>query len=169
MSVEAHKCNVRGCKGFIVFENADFDYNNPPTVNGMYEFDDPSCTECGKEYKVVPYHAVIAIDEHEDIEFVESACITEYERREKERKYENEVDPYTKILMFLEQRRYSYTVQAVIRGYLDKQKSVYISHSIKDCVNHLAVEIKALLDKGNECFEKSAGSEFDESQTVECH
>lgn len=85
MSVEAHKCNVAGCKGFIVFENADFNYNNPPTVDGMYEFDDPTCTECGKEYKVVPYHVVIAIDEHGDVEDdIESVCITAYERRRKE-------------------------------------------------------------------------------------
>lgn len=86
MSVEAHKCNEKGCKGFIVFENADFDYNNPPAVNGMYEFDDPKCTECGKEYKVIPYHAVISLDEYGDIEFVESTCITQFERREKELK-----------------------------------------------------------------------------------
>ncbi|MFL1998527.1 hypothetical protein VYF65_004327 [Lysinibacillus irui] len=100
---------------------------------------------------------------------MESACITEYERREKERKYENETDPYTKILRFLEQRRYSYTVQAVVRGYLDKQKGIYISHSMKDCVTNLTDEIKVLLDEGYEVFEKTVGSEFDEARTVECH
>lgn len=85
MSIEAHRCNVPGCKGFIVFENADFDIINPPIVNGMYEFDNPTCTECKKEFKVVPHYAVIAIDEEGDIENdIKSCCITEYERREKE-------------------------------------------------------------------------------------
>lgn len=84
MSIEAHKCNVDGCKGFIVFENADFDYNNPPTVNGMYEFWETTCTECGKEYKVVPYHVVISFDEYGDIEDVESTCITNYKKRQRE-------------------------------------------------------------------------------------
>jgi hypothetical protein len=31
MSVEAHKSNVEGCKGFVVFENADFDFKNMDT------------------------------------------------------------------------------------------------------------------------------------------
>lgn len=90
MAIEAHRCNVEGCKGFIVFDNADFDYNDPPIVDGMYEFWDPKCTECGKEYKVVPYHAVISLDKHGDLEPVESACITQYEKRAKELKYEIE-------------------------------------------------------------------------------
>lgn len=86
MSVEAHKCNVGGCKGFIVFENADFDFKNLQTgTSGFYEFDDPTCTECGKQFSVVPHYAVIAIDENGDVEEgVESACITAYERRRKE-------------------------------------------------------------------------------------
>lgn len=89
MSVEAHKCNVEGCKGFIVFENADFDISNPPTVNGMYEFDNPECTECGKAFKVVPHYVVIAIDEDGDIECnIEPACMNAYEKREIERKVE---------------------------------------------------------------------------------
>ncbi|XKK29819.1 hypothetical protein HFP64_00055 [Bacillus sp. AC79A.1] len=29
MAIEAHKCNVKGCNGLVVFENADFDLQNP--------------------------------------------------------------------------------------------------------------------------------------------
>ena len=86
MSIEAHKCNVDGCKGFIVFENADFDFKNLQTGESRYyEFDDPTCTECEKQFLVVPHYAVIAIDENGDIEEgIESACITEYEKHRKE-------------------------------------------------------------------------------------
>lgn len=89
MSVEAHKCNVDGCKGFIVFENADFNYKDLTTgASGMYEFDDPTCTECNKQFSVVPHYAVIAVDENGDVEDdIESACITEFERRRKELRY----------------------------------------------------------------------------------
>lgn len=31
MSIEAHHCNVPGCKGFVVFENADFDFKDMRT------------------------------------------------------------------------------------------------------------------------------------------
>lgn len=88
MSVEAHKCNVEGCKGFIVFENADFDFNNLQTgLSGFYEFDDPICSECEKQYYVVPHYAVVATDENGDVEEdIESACITAFEKRERERK-----------------------------------------------------------------------------------
>ncbi|MBB4826063.1 hypothetical protein HNO89_003300 [Sporosarcina luteola] len=61
------------------FENADFDYNNPQTENGMYEFDDPTCTECGKQFHVVQYHVVISFDENGDLEVdIESVCMTQH-------------------------------------------------------------------------------------------
>jgi hypothetical protein len=144
MSVEAHRCNEKSCKGFIVFENADFDYNSPPTVDGMYEFDNPTCTECGKEYKVVPYHAVIALDEHGDIEEVQSACITEWERREKERKVEGETDPYQKIEKFIQLRGYSYSVEDVFEGFVQKMNGYYVSYTMKDCVENLSSELKSI-------------------------
>ncbi|MEK5038808.1 hypothetical protein [Sporosarcina sp. FSL K6-3457] len=91
MSIEAHKCNVEGCKGFIVFENADFDFKEMDTSkkHGVYVFDEPACSECGKEFLVVPYYVVIdAIDlwngEYKELE---SACITAFERRQKETRY----------------------------------------------------------------------------------
>lgn len=145
MAVEAHKCNVIDCKGFIVFENADFDITNPPTVNGMYELDDPTCTECGKEYKVVPHYVVIAIDEHGEVEDdIESCCITEYERREEERKVEVETDPYEKIEKFLRLRGYSYAVQDVIEGFSQKMNGCYVSYTMNDCIKNLETELKSL-------------------------
>ncbi|XKK24628.1 hypothetical protein HFP65_25520 [Bacillus sp. CB62A.1] len=50
MAIEAHKCNVKGCNGLVVFENADFDLQNPDTIKGVYVLDDPTCNVCGKEF-----------------------------------------------------------------------------------------------------------------------
>ncbi|MBJ3788444.1 hypothetical protein I8J38_07100, partial [Bacillus sp. OA1] len=76
MAIEAHRCNVKGCNGLVVFENADYDLQNPDTFKGVYVFDDPSCNVCGKEFLVVPSYAVIDFDEEKgDFEEIESACI----------------------------------------------------------------------------------------------
>lgn len=78
MAIEAHRCNVKGCNGLVVFENADYDLQNPDTFKGVYVFDDPSCNVCGKEFLVVPSYAVIDFDEEKgDFEEIESACNTE--------------------------------------------------------------------------------------------
>lgn len=82
MSIEAHKCNVEGCNGFVAFENADFDIKNPGTIKGMYAFTNPRCNVCGKEFLVVPHYAVIDWDEENyDFEEIESACITDWEKQ----------------------------------------------------------------------------------------
>jgi|GEM_PF-1540686 len=144
MSIEAHHCNVTDCKGFIVFENADFD--KPEVVDGMYEFTAPKCTECGKQYKVVPHYIVISLDECGDMETVESACITEYERRAKERKIEQEADPYERVRMFIELRGYTYSVHNVIYAYADyRQEPCYLSHSMKDCIDNLKESLNDLV------------------------
>lgn len=91
MSIEAHKCNTPGCKGFVVFENADFDFNDIPMDEKhiCYAFERPICSECGKEYLVIPHYIVIDLISSELGEFVqiESACMTEFEKRQKELKY----------------------------------------------------------------------------------
>ncbi|WP_081047539.1 hypothetical protein [Paenibacillus peoriae] len=146
MSIEAHRCNVSGCKGFIVFENADFDSSHPPIVNGEFEFDNPCCTECGKEFKVVPYYAVISLDEDGNIEDVESACITEWEKRERQRQFDAETDPSLRIMNFLVERGYTYTVSDVIANYSRHQEiGCYLSYTMKDCIDNLESEIKSLL------------------------
>lgn len=148
MSIEAHKCNVRGCKGFIVFENADFDFDNPPVVDGMYEFASPACSECRKRYKVVPHYSVISVDENGNIEEVESACISAWEKRCNELLYESEVDPHRKIQLFINQRGYTYSVLDVLDGYTrQKFGKCYVSHTMKDCISHLENELEELIYK----------------------
>ncbi|MGQ3542413.1 hypothetical protein [Bacillus cereus] len=73
MAIEAHRCNVKGCNGLVVFENADYDSQNPDTIKGVYAFDDPSCNVCGKEFLVIPSYAVIDFDEEKgDFEEIQS-------------------------------------------------------------------------------------------------
>lgn len=56
-----------------------------------------------------------------------------------------EANPYTKIVMFLNQRKYSYTVTDVIRGYQQKDAGYYVSHTMNDCIKNLESEIVSLL------------------------
>ncbi|OLR26035.1 hypothetical protein [Bacillus cereus] len=82
MAVEAHRCNVQGCKGLVVFENADFDLQNPGTIKGVYALDDPTCNVCGKEFLVVPSYSVIDFDEETgDFEEIEPACMIEWQNQ----------------------------------------------------------------------------------------
>lgn len=150
MSIEAHKCNVQGCQGFVVFENADFDLKDIPLNDdlGAYAFDDPTCNECGKKYYVIPYYIVIDMIDKElgDYEQLNSACMTAVERRKKEIKYEAETDPSLRIMNFLIQRNYTYSVSDVIAEYSRYQEQkCYVSHSMKDCFDNLENEIKSLL------------------------
>lgn len=145
MSIEAHHCNVEGCKGFVVFENADFDFNDIPTdfKTGLHAFSDPKCSECGKEYLVVPHYAVIDVKTDE---IIKSACITEYERREKERKYDAETDASLRIMNYIIRCGYTYTVSEVIAEYSRyKETGCYLSHTMKDCVRNLKDELEEML------------------------
>lgn len=145
MSIEAHKCNVQGCKGFVVFENADFDLNDVSVdeKSGVYAFAKPKCSECRKEFLVVPHYVVV---DYEAEETIDSACITEFERREKERKFEVESNPALRIDLFLENRGYTYSAHEVIAEYSRYQEiGCYLSHSMKDCIANLEDDIKSLL------------------------
>ncbi|OMC72994.1 hypothetical protein BK121_08775 [Paenibacillus odorifer] len=147
MSIEAHRCNVPDCKGFVVFENADFDFNDIPTdfKTGIHAFSDPKCSECGKEYLVVPHYAVIDVKTDE---IIKSACITEYEQRENERKYDAETDPSLRIMNYIIRCGYTYAVHEVIAEYSRyKETGCYLSHTMKDCVNNLRDELEELLEK----------------------
>ncbi|KIL37947.1 hypothetical protein SD70_29600 [Gordoniibacillus kamchatkensis] len=90
MAIEAHKCNQPECKGFVVFENADFDLKDIQTDEkyGCYAFDRPHCSECRKEFLVIPHYIVIDVNDKDfgEWEQIESACITEFERRQRELK-----------------------------------------------------------------------------------
>lgn len=143
MAFEAWKCVDKDCKGFVVFDNADFDFNNIPILDGIYAFDDPSCTECGKQYKVVPHYTVITAED--EFEEASSTCITKFEKREQERKFENETVPYFKVEKFIQLRGYSYSVDSVMNGYRAKQRGEYISYTMKDCVENLEKELQELV------------------------
>lgn len=149
MSVEAHKCNVPECKGYVVFENADFDMKDIPTNNdiGAYAFDDPVCNECGKRFYVVPHYIVIDVTDKElgDYKQLNSACITAVERRQKQIKYECQTDPRKRIEMYIERCGYSYKVDDILRGYREYKTHSYVSYTMKDCISNLESEIKALL------------------------
>jgi tRNA 2-selenouridine synthase SelU len=145
MSIEAHHCNVPGCKGFVVFENADFDFKDMRTdeKRGVYAFANPRCTECGKEFLVVPHYAVIDFEAEETIE---SACITEYERREQQRKFDAETDPSLRIMNYIIQCGYTYAVHEVVAEYSRyKETGCYLSHTMKDCVRNLKDELEEML------------------------
>ncbi len=58
-----------------------------------------------------------------------------------------EKHPYVRIISFLEQRNYSYSVTDVLNGYQLKESGCYISHTMKDCVKNLESEIKELLEQ----------------------
>ncbi|MFW5438864.1 hypothetical protein [Paenibacillus apiarius] len=151
MAIEAHRCNNPECKGFVVFENADFDFEDIPTDKecGCYVFTRPSCSECGKEYLVIPHYIVIDVNDKElgEYEVLEPACMTSFEKRERERKFNSETNPHMRIMMFLIQRNYTYTVADVIAGYLKhKETSCYLSHSMRDCISHLEHDIKKILE-----------------------
>jgi hypothetical protein len=55
---------------------------------GCYAFDRPACSECGKEFIVVPHYIVIDVLDKVtgDYEELDSACITAYEKRRRELK-----------------------------------------------------------------------------------
>lgn len=145
MSVEAHKCNAPGCKGFIVFDNADINFKNTSIVEGIHAFVEPSCTECGKQFKVVPHYVVVSIAEDGELEKdIKPSCITDFERRKMELDFEKEEIPYNKIEKFIRLRGYSYSVENVKEGYLQKKNNYYISFTMKDCVTHLEKELDEL-------------------------
>ncbi|MFF0828815.1 hypothetical protein ACFYU8_18680 [Brevibacillus sp. NPDC003359] len=153
MSIEAHKCNVANCKGFVVFENAEFDYKDMyfNKTAGCYAFANPTCSECGKEFLVVPHRIVIDIKDLKTSDYEEllPVSITAWESREKERNYESETNSHLKILLFLALRNYTYSVSDVLTEYLKHQEqNGYLSHSMEDCFNNLEVEIKKLIEDG---------------------
>lgn len=87
MSIQAHRCNQVGCNGFILFDNADFDYK--AAVNKDYTLDRPTCDTCGKEFMVVVSHVLIEFDE-EKHELVDELHECGYQEFEKARKPSNQ-------------------------------------------------------------------------------
>lgn len=86
-------------------------------------------------------------------DYQKEAMTTAYEAMEKVeelKKSKEQLDalakyPYARIIIFLEKRRYSYTVTDVLNGYQEQQSGCYVSHTMKDCIKNLEGEIKELL------------------------
>jgi hypothetical protein len=150
MSIEAHHCNTPNCKGFVVFENADFDFDDMKTDEkyGCYAFTRPKCSECRREFLVVPHYVVIDVKDKESGEFdiLESACITEFEKRQRERKFNSETNPRVKVMLFIEERGYTYSVEDVVNGYLNSKDGYYVSYTMKDCITNLEEQIKLIME-----------------------
>lgn len=85
MSIEAMKCTKEKCLGFIVFENADFNYKDALNNHG-HVLDEAECTECKTVYKIVVAYRALEIDEHNEWTgyTAEECCITDYEKRQRE-------------------------------------------------------------------------------------
>lgn len=84
MSTGVMRCNKKGCNGLVIYEDAD--YNIKEAVkNGSYIVDDDLiCDTCGRKFKAVVSHVFIYEDENTgDCEELDSACITEWERKHK--------------------------------------------------------------------------------------
>lgn len=145
MAIGAYKCVISGCKGYVVFDNADFNFDKIPTVNGISEFDNPCCSECKNIYSVVPSYSVLLINESGDYEEAKNSCITNFEKRNIEIVFENETNAYTKVKMFIDMRNYSYSVENVIEGYISSKRNEYISYSMNDCVTNLENELESLV------------------------
>jgi len=151
MSIEAHRCNAKGCKGFVVFENADFDFKDMRVDEkyGFYAFDRPHCSECGKEFVVVPHYIVIDVIDKELGEYdqLDSSCMTAFDKRQRELKFDHETNPHMRIMMFLTERGYTYSVSDVVAEYSKYQEeNCYLSHSMKDCITNLENDLKQLLE-----------------------
>lgn len=79
MAFQAHKCNQVGCKGFIVFDNADFDYDE--AVGTGKPLATPTCNTCKKEFVVGISHELFEIDEdRQPVATVPMVCFTEFEK-----------------------------------------------------------------------------------------
>lgn len=86
MSVGVMRCNKEGCDGLVIYEDADYDMRQA-IMDGTYVLDDGLiCDTCGRKFKAVISHTYIYEDEKtRDYEELESACITEWEKKYKRR------------------------------------------------------------------------------------
>lgn len=80
MSIQAHRCNQDNCNGFILAENADYNYEYAMKNNNGI-LDRCKCTECGKEFVMVAAHVLVEVDEDDMLVDELPQCdIREYEK-----------------------------------------------------------------------------------------
>lgn len=82
MAIGCMRCNREGCRGLVVYEDADYNYREA-ILDGSYTVDDDLvCDTCGRKFKAVITHTFIYEDEENgDVEELDDACITEWERK----------------------------------------------------------------------------------------
>lgn len=86
MSLGVMRCNKEGCKGLVLYEDADYDMKQAIKDNTYTLDDNLVCDTCGRKFKAVITHTYIYEDEKTgDFEELESACITEWEKKRKRR------------------------------------------------------------------------------------
>jgi len=84
MSVGVMRCNKEGCNGLVLYEDADYDFRRAIRDGDWTLDDDLVCDACGRKFKAVITHTYIWEDEeNDDYEELESACITEWEKKHK--------------------------------------------------------------------------------------
>lgn len=82
MSVGCVRCNKEGCNGLVIYEDADYDLKDAILNNDWIVDDDLVCCVCGRKFKAVVSYTFIHEDEVTgDVEELEDACITEWERK----------------------------------------------------------------------------------------
>ncbi|MEG3040871.1 MAG: hypothetical protein RR891_02630 [Clostridium sp.] len=82
MSIGCMRCNKNSCNGLIIYEDADYDIKKA-VLNGDWIVDnDLICDTCGRKFKAVVSHVFVHEDEATgNIEELDSACITEWEKK----------------------------------------------------------------------------------------
>lgn len=139
MTVQTYRCNQEDCKGYLSFDDAEFNALELCDKEGDQVYAHPHCTGCGKEYRVVPHYAVATVNQSgvENIERLKRAGAWELVLHEALKKLEQTDDPYEKMAIYINYRGYTYSVEDVKAGYIDHLNGAYISHSMEDCVRQL--------------------------------
>ena len=84
MSIGWMRCNKQGCNGLVLYEDVDYDLKDAILNRDWIVDNDLVCDICGRKFKAVVTYIIIHEDEETvDIEELDGACITEWERKHK--------------------------------------------------------------------------------------
>lgn len=76
------RCNKEDCNGLVVYEDADYNIKEAVLEGSWVVDNELFCDTCGRKFKAVVTHTFIYQDEKtDDIEELEQACITEWEKK----------------------------------------------------------------------------------------
>lgn len=84
MSIGVMRCNKENCNGLVLYEDADYDIKKAVQNGSLIVDNDLVCDTCGRKFKAVVNYTFIYEDEKTgDIEELDGACITEWEKKYK--------------------------------------------------------------------------------------